>query len=96
MFCLYDLPLLSCSYWNTAPHPCGTFLFGHGFLHSLFKMMNSCLTASGMEDHKLGTDLSVLVLLGIHVVGHIEDCTELMEPCGPLIKIGPVLPPSGD
>lgn len=89
------LPLFSCGYWNTASHPCGTFLFGHGFLHSFFKMMKSCLTAREWKTRGWArNNLSGYCCWS--TLWDISRTAQLMERCGPLIKIGPVLPPSGD
>lgn len=74
------LPLLSCSYWNAASHSCGTFLFGHGFLHSLFKMMTSSLTARDwMATSSARTHLSDCCCRSM--LWGISRIAQLMEPC---------------
>lgn len=88
-------PLLSCSDWNTASHSRGAFLFGHGFLHSLFEMMKSSETAKDwMATGWARTHMSGCCCWSMW--WDIYRIAQLMKPCGPVIKTGPVLPPSGD
>lgn len=91
---LHFLPL-SRSHWNAASHSCGTFLFCHGCLHSLLEMKKSTLPAKDW----MATSWARTHLFGCRCWSMLWNRSRIaqpMKPCGPVIKNGPVLPPSGD
>ncbi|CAF93077.1 unnamed protein product, partial [Tetraodon nigroviridis] len=63
-------PISGCGYWNTASHCCGAFLFSHGLLHCLPKMIRG-ITLNWKRTEWTRDGLFFCSYVLIHVVGDL-------------------------